>query len=433
MTAPRKDPLSEPLTADGAPSIDEVDLTEGRLYSNGVPHDVFTALREAGPVHRHREVDVVGSQFEGRIGFWSVVSHAEIELVNRDWETFSAVDGPGLGPARPQWRNHTLVSMDPPGHIRMRRLINAGFTPRMIGKLDRQITDRTNQVLDAVADRGTCEFVSEVAYRLPMHIISDIVGIPDADRPWVFERTETMTRAMDPALGMTVANRRAAEAELFGYAQELSKAKRVHPADDIWTILTQAEIVGDDGRPTALTTSELDLFFVILGLAGSETTRNAISQGLMALCEHPDQMSLLRSDPSLIGTATDEIIRWSSPVLCFGRTATRDVELGGQAISAGERVVLWYPSGNRDSKMFDNPFGFDVLRRQNFHVSFGGGGPHYCLGANLAKKEVQVMINTLLRRFDDIEVVGPPVWAGAGPSTAVGVFVDQLPVRLAPV
>jgi cytochrome P450 len=254
-----------------------------------------------------------------------------------------------------------------------------------------------------------------------MHVIADIVGIPDEDRPWVFERSDLMIRSMDPKLGMTVADRHVAERELYDYARQLSDVKRAHPADDVWTILTQTE----------LTRLELDLFFVILSLAGSETTRNAISQGLMTLLDHPDQLERLRRDPSLMATATDEIIRWSSPVLCFGRTATRDTELGGQPIGTGDRVVLWYPSGNRDETAFADPFRFDIERRPNPHVSFGGGGPHYCLGANLAKREVQVMFTALLHRFPTIEVTGAPVWAGAGPTTAVGVFLDQLPVRLA--
>ena len=412
--------------------VSEVDLTDGSLYEHGFPHDVFNELRGAAPIHRHAEVDVFGSNFSGRMSFWSVVAHKEIELANRDWETFSAFDGPGLGFGTPKSRGHSIVAMDPPDHTRIRRLISAGFTPRMIAKLDDLIERRTEQVLDAVAAKGECEFVSEVAYQLPMHVIADIVGIPDSDRPWVFERSDLMIRAMDPALGFTLADRRVAERELYDYAQQLSETKRAHPADDVWTILTQAEIVGTDGKATALTTIELDLFFVILALAGSETTRNAISQGLMVLLDHPDQLERLRSDPDLITTAADEIIRWSSPVLCFGRTATRDVDFGGVHIDTGDRVVLWYPSGNRDAQAFPDPFRFDIERRPNPHVSFGGGGPHYCLGANLAKREVQVMFLALLRRFQHIEVTGAPKWAGAGPSTAVGVFLDQLPVQLSP-
>ena len=208
-----------------------------------------------------------------------------------------------------------------------------------------------------------------------------------------------MLRALDPTSDVDPSQRHVVERELFDYAQQLSAYKREHPGDDIWTILTKAEIVSDDGQPTSLSVLELDMFFIILALAGSETTRNAISQGLMALLAHPDQMQALRDDPSLMPSATDEMIRWASPVLYFGRTVTHDVELGGVTIPAGERVVLWYPSGNRDDTVFSDPFRFDVRRSPNPHVSFGGGGPHYCLGANLAKKEVSVLMRLLLDRF----------------------------------
>ena len=187
----------------------------------------------------------------------------------------------------------------------------------------------------------------------------------------------------------------------------------------MWTILAGTE----------LSEFELDLFFLILTLAGSETTRNAISQGLVALLDHPDQLQQLRDDPSLLGSATDEMIRWASPVLYFGRVATRDVELGGEQIRKGDRVVMWYPSGNRDDAAFADPYRFDIARTPNPHVSFGGGGPHYCLGASLAKKEVHVMMGALLERFD-IEAAGPPRWSGSGPVHNVGVSIDHLPVKL---
>jgi cytochrome P450 len=239
-----------------------------------------------------------------------------------------------------------------------------------------------------------------------------------------------MLRALDPTSDVDPSERQRAERDLFGYAQQLGAQKRENPADDIWTILTTAEIAHDDGEPTSLSELELDMFFIILTLAGSETTRNAISQGLMALVAHPDQMQALRDDPSAMPTATDEMIRWASPVLYFGRTVTREVELGGETIPEGDRVVLWYPSGNRDDSAFDDPFRFDIRRTPNPHVSFGGGGPHYCLGANLAKKEVGVLMRLLLDRFTRIEITGEPVWMGSGASSNVGVSVDRLPVRL---
>jgi cytochrome P450 len=292
------------------------------------------------------------------------------------------------------------------------------------------VTRRADQIVRAAAEKVDVEFVSEVAYQLPMHVIADIMGIPDDDRPWVFARTDTMLRALDPSSDVDPSERQRAERDLFGYAQQLGAQKREHPADDIWTILTTAEIDHDDGEVTSLSELELDMFFIILTLAGSETTRNAITQGLMALVAHPEQMQELRHDPSAMATATDEMIRWASPVLYFGRTVTHDVDLGGEMIPAGDRVVLWYPSGNRDERSFADPFRFDIRRTPNPHVSFGGGGPHYCLGANLAKKEVSVLMRMLLDRFAEIEITGDPVWMGSGASSNVGVSVDRLPVRL---
>jgi cytochrome P450 len=301
----------------------------------------------------------------------------------------------------------------------------------MIGRLEEHIEARTKAILDAAGEAGECDFVRDVAYPLPMHVIADIVGIPEADRPWVFERTDLMLRALDPNNDHTFDEHRAVQVELFGYAHELTNRKRAEPADDVWTLIAQAELPGDDGEVHRLEGIELEMFFVILSIAGSETTRNALSQGLMALVDHPDQIADLRSDPDAIGSATEEIIRWASPVLYFGRTATKDVELGGQQITAGERVVLWYPSGNRDERAFEDPYRFDIRRSPNHHVSFGGGGPHFCLGANLARKEVSVLTAAVLERFD-LELTGEPDWVGAGPVHNVGVSIDHLPVRLTP-
>jgi cytochrome P450 len=411
--------------------LDAIDLTDASLYCDGVPHEVFRELRSAGAVHHHRRVAVRSEGNEVELEFWSVVRHEEIERANRDWQTFSARDGSGLAPSAPELRGHMLVSMDPTDHTRMRRLISAGFTPRMIADLERRIATRTTRILDAIAARGECDFVQDVAYQLPMHVIADIVGIPEDERPWVFERAEILLKSLDPTTSLTEADRLSAQADIFEYAQGLSRRKREEPADDVWTRLTVAEIADEDGSPTALSAIELDMFFVILTLAGSETTRNAMSQGLMALLDHPEQLRDLRADPGLTVSAADEMIRWASPVLFFGRTATTDVEIGGASVRAGDRVILWYPSGNRDDAAFPDPFRFDIRRAPNPHVSFGGGGPHYCLGANLAKKEVQVMMRAFVDRFD-VEVLGAPQWSGGGPVHNVGVSVERLPVRVTP-
>jgi cholest-4-en-3-one 26-monooxygenase len=396
----------------------DIDLVDPSLYRGGIPHDVYAELRRIGPVLRHRRTYVSASDAE--IEFWAVLGHKEVQAANRDWETFSASDGPSLVPFPPE-RRVAMVSKDPPDHSRLRRLISAGFTPRMIGRLEERILERTGRILDRAAEQGELDFVSDVAYQLPMHVIGDIIGIPEADRPQVFQITDFLIRAMDPAEEVGPDAREAAELELYTYAHSLSAAKRSEPTDDVWSILATGE----------LDEFELDLFFLILTFAGSETTRGALTQGLMALLDHPDQLRELRDDPSLLPTATEEILRWSSPALAFGRTVTRDVELGGQTLLAGERVGLFYPSANRDEEVFSEPFTFDIRRNPNPHVAFGGGGPHFCLGANLARTEIQVMIGSLLRRFTVMEIVEEPTWLSAGPANNIGVAVQSLPIRLA--
>ncbi len=407
----------------------DIDLTDRTHYRQGVPHDLFAELRAVAPVVRHPAVTVASGE---EVEFWSVLRHHEVQVANRDWETFTAVDGPGLAPDTIYRDAEMLVAFDPPVHTRIRRLLSAGFTPRMVARLEDDIERRSERILDDVVARGddVVEFVSEVAHELPMHVIADIVGIPDEDRPWVFEQTDVLLRNFDPDSGISEEEGLVAQVGLFEYAQQLSERKRAHPTDDIWTQLTQAEVVDDDGNAQQLTGHQLDAFFMILSVAGSETTRNSLSQGILAMAEAPEQFALLGQDPEVLPTAADEVLRWSSPVLMFTRTATRDVELGGAPVRAGDRVVMWYPSANRDDLVFDDPFRFDVRRTPNPHVAFGGGGPHHCLGANLARKEIQVMLGALARRFSAIEVVEAPGWIGAGPVHNVGVSLHRLPVRL---
>lgn len=409
-----------------------IDLTDRSSYQSGIPHDLFTELREIGGIVRHPEVSVPGS--DSPLGFWSVVRHAEAQSVNRDWETFTAVDGPGIAP-QPLYRNaEMIVALDPPEHSKIRRLISSGFTPRMVARLEFDMARRSERILDEVVERGDDEidFVFDVAHLLPMHVIADIVGIPDADRSWVFQQTDTMLRAFDPGSNTSDESALAAQVGLFEYAGQLAEEKRKNPTDDIWTVLTTAEVPDENGDPVRLADHQLDAFFMILSIAGSETTRNALSQGILAFADRPDQFASLAYDPDLLHTATDEVLRWSNPVLMFARTATRDIELDGEAIRAGDRMVIWYPSANRDERVFEDPFRFDIRRSPNPHVTFGGGGPHYCLGANLAKKEIQVMLGALSRRFARVDVVGEPEWTGVGPIHNVGVSLQGLPIKLSP-
>ena len=405
----------------------DVDLTDPDLYRDGFPHELFVELRGRGAVLRHAPA-VTGRGGEP-ISFWVVLRHAEVQRVSRDAETFSAADGPSIM-ASPTLRGHTLTHSDGPDHRRLRRLISSGFTPRMIGRLEDQIRVRTDQILDDIAAAGECDFVHDVAYVLPMQLIGDIIGIPEADRPWVFAQTDAILRgAADAAVGASDAER-----QLFAYSQQLSENKRRQPADDVWSLLAATGVDHGDGAPR-LSGLELDYFFTILSVAGSETTRNAISQGLLALLDHPDQLAMLGAgslgaDTHLLDTATEEIIRWASPVTYFARTTTRDVELGGAAIRAGDRVTIWYPSANRDELAFDDPFRFDLTRSPNPHVSFGGGGAHFCLGAQLARREVRVMFERLLARFGTVELTGLVTYSVNGLTTTIAVSVEHAPVRL---
>jgi cytochrome P450 len=219
---------------------------------------------------------------------------------------------------------------------------------------------------------------------------------------------------------------------MMQYWPEFLANLRRRPDDGLVSALLTAEVEDDDGTPTRLTKSELDQFFLILAIAGSETTRSAISAGLVALLDRPDQLARLRSDPDVLNTAVEEILRWSSPVACFARTATTDVEVDGQQIRAGDRVSMWFPAANRDERAFERPDEFDIARDPNPHVSFGGGGAHFCLGAHLARSEIRTMFTELLRRFPDVEITGPPSWLVSAPEQTIAVALRDLPVRLAP-
>ena len=420
----------EPGSA-GADRLLGVDLTEPELYRNGFPHELFDALRRRGSVFRHPRAPVPDQP--GGVEFWAVIGHPEVQRVDRDWKTFTCTQGPALSTLRSDPRNAAIVTIDPPAHTRLRRLISSGFTPRMVARLGDLCVRRIDAALDRVAEKGgECEFVHDVAYQVPMHMIADIVGIPEGDRPAIFAATEKLWRAGDPRSPVTREEGLAAKAEVYRFGVELAAQKRAHPSDDVWSILATAEIDTEDGGRTRLQDHELENFFFILTLAGSETTTHAIAMGLVALLEHPDQLAALRADRDLLDTATEEILRWVCPVTLFGRVATRDVELDGCRIAEGDRVAMFYPSANRDARVFDEPSRFDIRRRPNPHVSFGGGGVHYCMGANLARLEIRTVLDRLLDRFAEIEITGPVEWGVASPDQNGAATPVHMPARLGP-
>ena len=388
---------------------------------------VFTSLRRESPVYW--QAFPPGFPGNHDPGFWVLSRYDDVQAANRDAELFCSYDGPQLS-IQPEMRGTMLASMDGRDHIRQRRLISAGFTPRMVARLEEQAREWAVAIIERARERGTCEFVDEVAYQLPMHMIADIVGIPVEDREWLFGLTKTLLQG-DTDTVTAPENALAIQVQMFEYAQELGRRKRAHPQDDVWSILSTVEVETDDGERTALGEIELDMFFFLLTIAGSETTRNAISGGLIALVEHPDQLATLRREPDAMRPAVEEILRWTSPVAYFARRATRATEIRGVPIAEGDRVTMWYPSANRDEEVFDDPFRFDIARTPNNHVAFGGGGPHFCLGANLARREIAIMFEELLARTTEIEILAPPTYGALTIESPVLGAMRELPVRMA--
>jgi len=401
-------------------NLEEIDLTQQELYRQGFPHDVFTALREQAPVWRHPQTS--GFEQTGGEGFWVVSRYEDIRDVNRNAGLFLSSGGPGLGY---EGSGLMLTDMDGQPHLRQRKLISSGFTPRMTRRLEDQAREWAVKIVERALERETVEFVQDVAYQLPMHMIADVLGIPIEDRDWLFAAVNDMLLCIDPEHPVPESEREGLAAQIFGYGQKISSQKRETPTDDVLSVLVS---VRDDLG--TLNELELDAFFMLLTVAGSETTRNAISSGLHQLLAEPEQLEALRRDPSLMKGAGEEIIRWSSPVAYFKRLAAQGTEIAGVPIAKGERVTLWYPSGNRDAAFFEDPFRFDIHRKQNEHMAFGGGGPHFCLGAHLARREITILFEELLKRTSGIEQVGEVAYSVLGIGNPILMSLGKLPVRL---
>jgi cholest-4-en-3-one 26-monooxygenase len=404
-------------------TIDQIDLLDRDRFTEGIPHDWFTWLREHSPVHWHEE--------PGGPGFWVITKLADITACNRDAASFSSsqelggvvgLEGPLAAPPGTEAAGSMMLFMDPPDHTRYRKLVNRGFTPRMIAALETHVRELTAGILDEALARRDCDFVVDIAAELPLEVIAELLGVPREDRHKLFDWSNRMVGSEDPEYLVDQSLVAEAQLEMFMYAQQLAEQRRAEPRDDIVSTLLQAEVDGD-------TLSELDfnLFFMLLSVAGNETTRNAIAHGMNAFLEHPDQYERLAADPAgLIGTATEEILRWASPVMYFRRNARQDVTLRDVTIRAGEKISLWYISANRDEEVFDEPFRFDVGRDPNPHIAFGGGGPHFCLGAQLARLEIRVLFEELVARVPRVEQLGAPDRLR---SNFIG-GIKHLPVRL---
>ena len=404
--------------------IAEIDLLDRDRFTQGIPHEWFTWLRANAPVFHHEEPD--GD------GFWVITRYDDIVTANRDAASFSSSQELGgvvmlEGPTAPipgtEMAGEMMLFMDPPRHTRYRKLVNRGFTPRMIAALEVHVRELTVDIVEAAIAKGECDFVVDIAAELPLEVIAELLGVPREDRHKLFDWSNRMVGSEDPEYQVAEAAVTEAQVEMFMYAQALAAERRADPRPDIVTTLLQAEIEGDQ-----LSEMDFNLFFMLLSVAGNETTRNAIAHGMNAFLEHPDQWELLVSDPARhISGAVEEILRWASPVMFFRRNATRDVELGGQTIKAGDKISLWYISANRDESVFDEPFRFDIARDPNPHIAFGGGGPHFCLGAQLARLEIRLLFEELARRVPRLEALGEPDRLR---SNFIG-GIKHLPVRLA--
>jgi cytochrome P450 len=388
--------------------LDEVDLNDHARFADRVPHEMFATLRRSDPVHWQDEP-------EGR-GYWAITRHDDITAVAKDWRTFSSERGgtslQDLEPDEIEARK-SMIDMDPPRHNQLRAIVNRDFTPRAVRLFEDKIRELFVAVLDAALEKGEIDFVEDVAAALPMRVFAEMLGAPESDHRYLVELGDRMLGQDDPEYALDPEVARAnrhlpfsnpVALEMFEYGRKLAGERRECPRDDIVTKLVEAEI---EGCP--LSQKEYDLYFLLLSVAGNETTRHSISHGLVALLEHPDQLAKLRAEPERLRTsAANEILRWATPVHHFRRTATRDVELRDKTIRENDKLATWYISGNFDEEVFGDPFSFDLERDPNPQMTFGPGGPHFCTGAHLARLEIEVVFGELVKRVAEFELTGEP-------------------------
>ncbi|MXP19916.1 cytochrome P450 [Gordonia sp. HNM0687] len=391
------------MTTSAEQTFDEIDFTDPLLLERGLPLREFAERRATAPVWWNPQA--IGPAFFDDEGFWVVSRHADIRAISKDTATWSNwAKGAVMRMPETSTREQVeasrafLLNMDPPEHTRMRKIVSRMFTPRAVATLEESLARHAREVVSNAAQTGTGNFVEDIAIHLPLRAILDLLGVPESDHAYLCELADSMVNPDDPDSKYDPFT---ANVEMLNYASAMAEDRRTTPRDDIVTVLVQADI---DGH--ALSETEFGLFVILLVIAGNETTRNAISNGINAFLDNPGQWDLYRRERP--ATAVDEAIRWATPVHCFQRTATCDTEVGGVPIAAGQRVGLFYSSANYDEEVFDDPFAFDITRDPNPHLSFGGNGAHFCIGANLARLEVNTMFNTLADIVPDMTKLAEP-------------------------
>ena len=385
------------------------DFTDPRLWENRMPVEEFATLRRTAPVWWCAQPDATSGGFRDG-GYWVVSKHEDVKEISRSPEIYSSAQKGAIirlpddvTPEQIELTGALLVNMDAPKHAKTRRIVSKGFTPRAVEGLRAALTERAARIVHEAKRTGGGDFVQQVACELPLQAIAELLGVPNDDRHKLFEWSNQTLNYDDPEYGDATT----AFTEILGYAWNMAEERRACPADDIVSQLVHADVDGE-----ALGSDEFGFFVILLAIAGNETTRNAITHGMKAFVDHPEQWELYREQRPR--TAPDEIVRWATPVNAFQRTAAQDTELGGQQIKQGQRLGIFYSSANFDEDAFENPFTFDVLRDPNPHVAFGGTGAHYCVGANLARLEIDLMFNAIADVMPQISQVADPVRLRSG-------------------
>ncbi len=395
-------PPSQALT------VDDIQLGTFGFWSQPLDERdrAFAALRERCPIAFHPELDVLEGAPAGP-GYWSLTRYEDVRTVSRRPQIFSSTGGITVSEDSPDTREFfgSMIVLDDPRHAKLRQLVQKGFTPKTVATIDESVRVRARQLVAAAAERGECDFVETFAAALPLQIICDMLGVPSADEGDVFDWTNVILGAGDPDFGGSFDALVNAAMSMYAYAQALGQDRLDHPRDDLVSALMQAEVEGD-----RLTPAEFGSFFILLAVAGNETTRNAISWGMKLLTDHPDQRRLWQDDfDARTPEAIEEIVRWASPVIHMRRTALEDTRIGDTEIAAGDKVVMWYWSANRDETVFDDGHRFDITRpNARAQVGYGAGGPHFCLGANLARREITMMFDAIFRGLPDLEITSEP-------------------------
>jgi cytochrome P450 len=388
----------------------DIDLTDLDLFVDGFPHETFTMLRRDAPLWWHPPTQ----HTPGGVGFWVLSRHAEIVAVASDADLFSSERSAGSEGGGTIIQDLPygfapgvlLNMMDDPRHHQIRRLVTPAVAPKALAVMEVELRLRAERIVDAIVDRGVCDFLTDVAVELPLQAVAALMGVPDADRHDLMAWSNTTLDYEGRELGESNDQVVQAAASMAEYGTNLIAEKRKTPGDDIISAVVHAHLEDEVGEPQPLSELELLMFFNLLVVAGSETTRNSIALGMVALVEHPEQLEALRDDRSLMPSAVEEVLRWTSATLYNRRTVTADAELGEHALREGDKVTLWWPSANRDESVFADPFRFDIRRSPNSHLAFGHRS-HFCVGANLARMEIRVLLDEVLDRLEGFELTGP--------------------------